>query len=53
MARGLVQVALATGRPVLRSGEVLLADQTPILSWRNLGQSTAALFWILRDEIRR
>jgi transcriptional regulator with XRE-family HTH domain len=53
VARGLVQVALATGRPVLRSGEVLLADQTPILSWRNLGQSTAALFWILRDEIRR
>jgi transcriptional regulator with XRE-family HTH domain len=53
VARGLVQVALATGRPVLRGGELLLADQTPILSWRNLGQSTAVLFWILRDEIRR
>jgi transcriptional regulator with XRE-family HTH domain len=49
VANGLVQVILATGRPVLRRGEVLLAEATTIERWRNLGPAEATLFWILRD----
>jgi transcriptional regulator with XRE-family HTH domain len=52
VASGLVQVILATGRPVLRAGEVLLVDETTILGWRNLGAGEAALFWTLRDPRR-
>jgi transcriptional regulator with XRE-family HTH domain len=46
---GLVQVVLSSGRPVLRAGEVLLADRSSIVEWRNIGQRPAALFWIIRD----
>ena len=49
VACGLVQVVLASGRPVLRRGEVLLVEATTIDSWRNLSLSEATLFWILRD----
>jgi transcriptional regulator with XRE-family HTH domain len=49
VASGLVQVLLATGRPVLRAGESLLAEDVPMTGWRNLGAREAALFWILRD----
>ena len=49
VANGLVQVVLATGRPVLRRGEVLLVETTAIERWRNLGPAEATLFWILRD----
>ena len=52
VASGLVQVLLETGRPVLRAGEALLAEDTPIAGWRNLGVGEAALFWILRDSRR-
>ncbi|MBD0349418.1 MAG: helix-turn-helix domain-containing protein [Thermoleophilia bacterium] len=52
VASGLVQVVLATGRPVLRSGEVLLAEDTPVTGWRNVGPGDAAVFWILRDARR-
>lgn len=52
VASGLVQVLLQTGRPVLRSGEALLLDETPIVGWRNLGVGEATLFWILRDPRR-
>jgi len=47
---GLVQVLLEGGRPVLRRGETLLAERTAVLGWRNLGESEATLFWILRDD---
>jgi transcriptional regulator with XRE-family HTH domain len=47
---GLVQVLLGTARPVLRRGETLLAERTAVLGWRNLGDSEATLFWILRDD---
>jgi transcriptional regulator with XRE-family HTH domain len=47
---GLVQVLLEAGRPVLRRGETLLAERTAVLGWRNLGESEATLFWILRDD---
>jgi transcriptional regulator with XRE-family HTH domain len=46
---GLVQVLLTSGRPVLRAGEVLLADRSSIAGWRNIGARPAALFWIIRD----
>ena len=52
VAGGLVQVVLETGRPVLTTGETLLLDGTPIISWRNLGVGEATLFWILRDARR-
>lgn len=52
VASGLVQVLLRTGRPVLRTGEALLLDETPITGWRNLGLGEATLFWILRDPRR-
>ena len=52
VASGLVQVMLDTGRPVLRTGEALLLDETPIVGWRNLGVGDATLFWILRDARR-
>ncbi|HEX2044895.1 MAG TPA: helix-turn-helix domain-containing protein [Gaiellaceae bacterium] len=49
---GLVQVELPTGRPVLRGGEALLAEASGVTGWRNLGESEAVLFWVLRDEAR-
>jgi hypothetical protein len=49
VANGLVQVILATGRPVLRGGEALLVETATIERWRNVGSSEAVLFWILRD----
>jgi transcriptional regulator with XRE-family HTH domain len=49
VARGLVQVVLTTGTPVLRAGEALLLERATIESWRNLGDDEALVFWILRD----
>ena len=46
---GLVQVVLTGSRPVLRRGEVLLAEQSGITSWRNAGEGDALLLWIPRD----
>lgn len=48
---GLVQVSLDAGKPVLRRGETLLAHRAAVLGWRNLGETEATLFWILRDEL--
>ena len=50
VASGLVQVVLTGGRPVLRRGEVLLAERSGITSCRNLTDQEALLFWVLRDE---
>jgi transcriptional regulator with XRE-family HTH domain len=46
---GLVQVVLASGRPVLRRGETLLASRRGIDAWRNVGDSDAHCLWVLRD----
>ena len=46
---GLVQVLLASGRPVLRRGETLLASRRGIDAWRNVGDSDAQCMWVLRD----
>ena len=50
VAAGLVQVQLATGRPVLRQGEALFADTSGVEKWRNLSDREALAFWILHDE---
>jgi hypothetical protein len=50
VATGLVQVRLATGRPVLRQGEALIADRSGVEGWRNLSDREAVAFWILHDE---
>jgi transcriptional regulator with XRE-family HTH domain len=50
VASGLVQVGLATGTPVLRTGEALIADRSGVLSWRNLTEREALVFWILHDD---
>jgi len=51
VASGLVQVGLATGTPVLRTGEALIADRSGVLSWRNLTEREALVFWILHDDV--
>jgi quercetin dioxygenase-like cupin family protein len=50
VAHGLVQLVLETGKPVLRAGEALLVERGAITGWRNLGQTEAKLFWVLRDD---
>jgi transcriptional regulator with XRE-family HTH domain len=51
VASGLVQVVLPTGRPVLRQGEVLLAESSGVTSWHNVGERDALVFWVLRDDV--
>jgi transcriptional regulator with XRE-family HTH domain len=50
VAAGLVQVLLASGSPVLRQGEALIADKSGVSGWRNLGDREALVFWILQDD---
>ena len=50
VASGLVQVVLATGTPVLRPGEALIADRSGVSAWRNLTDTDALVFWVLHDE---
>lgn len=50
VSRGLVQVHVGDQAPVLRDGEVLLADCADVGGWRNLGDREAALFWIVRGR---
>jgi transcriptional regulator with XRE-family HTH domain len=50
VATGLVQVLLASGSPVLRQGEALIADTSGVAGWRNLSDREAVAFWILHDE---
>ena len=47
---GLVQVGLATGTPVLRTGEALIADRSGVAWWRNLTDREALVFWVFHDE---
>ena len=50
VATGLVQVLLASGGPVLRQGEALIAHQSGVSGWRNLSDREAIVFWILHDD---
>jgi transcriptional regulator with XRE-family HTH domain len=49
VAAGLVQIELGDRRAALRAGEALVAEASSITGWRNVGESEAMLFWILRD----
>ena len=49
VAAGLVQIELGSRRAALRAGEALVAEASSITAWRNVGESEAMLFWILRD----
>lgn len=51
VATGLIQVRLASGRPVLRQGEALLADRSGVEGWRNLTDRDAVAFWLLHDAV--
>ena len=53
VATGLVQVLLASGGPVLRQGEALIADRSGVSGWRNLSDREAIVFWVLHDDPAR
>ncbi|HRE02254.1 MAG TPA: cupin domain-containing protein, partial [Ilumatobacteraceae bacterium] len=46
---GLVQVSVGDDTPVLRVGDVVLAERAPVVGWRNLRPEPARLLWICRD----
>jgi transcriptional regulator with XRE-family HTH domain len=50
VAMGLVQLELTTGKPTLRQGEALVADNDRVLGCRNVSDREALVFWILRDQ---
>ena len=50
VATGLVQVQTATGGPVLRQGEALIAERSGGSGWRNLSDREAIVFWVLHDD---
>ena len=50
VATGLVQVLLASGGPVLRQGEALIAGRSGVTGWRNLSDREAIVFWVLHDD---
>lgn len=47
--RGLIQVELDDDRPVLRAGDVLIAETGGVRAFRNLRNQRAQAYWILRD----
>ena len=49
VGHGLVQVVTSSGPAVVREGEVVLADEAVVEGWRNMGESDALLFWVVRD----
>jgi transcriptional regulator with XRE-family HTH domain len=52
VASGLVQIELGSRRAALRAGEALVAEASSITAWRNVGETEAMLFWVLRDAGR-
>jgi transcriptional regulator with XRE-family HTH domain len=50
VASGLVQLTIGDDTPVLRAGDVALANTVAVSGWRNLMNGPALLFWVLRDE---
>ena len=50
VASGLVQLVIGSDTPVLRAGDAALATTAAVSGWRNLMNSSALLFWVLRDE---
>ncbi len=50
VASGLVQITIGTDTPVMRAGDAALATTVAVSGWRNLINTPALLFWVLRDE---
>lgn len=50
VASGLVQVAIGADTPVMRAGDAVLATAVAVSGWRNLMNSPALLFLVLRDN---
>lgn len=46
---GLVLVDLGDTTPVLRSGDGLLTDESPVTGWSNLGEGRARFFFVVAD----
>ena len=47
---GLVQLTIGSDTPVMRAGDAALATTVPVSGWRNLLNTPALLFWVLRDD---
>ena len=50
VASGLVQLTIGSDTPVMRAGDAALATTEAVSGWRNLMNSPALLFWVLRDD---
>ena len=50
VASGLIQLTIGSDTPVMRAGDAALATTVAVSGWRNLMNSPALLFWVLRDE---
>jgi quercetin dioxygenase-like cupin family protein len=50
VASGLVQLTIGTDTPVMRAGDAALATTVAVSGWRNLLNSPALLFWVVRDD---
>ncbi len=50
VASGLVQLTIGSDTPVMRAGDAALATTVAVSGWRNLQNTPALLFWVLRDE---
>jgi transcriptional regulator with XRE-family HTH domain len=49
VASGLVQLTIGSDTPVMRAGDAALATTVAVSGWRNLMNTPALLFWVLRD----
>ena len=50
VASGLVQLTIGSDTPVMRAGDAALATSVAVSGWRNLLNSPALLFWVVRDD---
>ncbi|HTJ75495.1 MAG TPA: helix-turn-helix domain-containing protein [Acidimicrobiales bacterium] len=50
VASGLVQLTIGSDTPVMRAGDAALATSVAVSGWRNLINTPALLFWVLRDD---
>jgi transcriptional regulator with XRE-family HTH domain len=53
VASGLVQLTIGSDTPVMRSGDAALATSVAVSGWRNLINTSALLFWVVRDDAPR
>ncbi len=51
VASGLVQLTIGSDTPVVRAGDAALAASVGVSGWRNLTNTPALLFWVVRDDV--